>query len=847
MLRRLNLVRVILLLTLVLLTTTVPAQDEIILQLSISDRLMDSSSILRSAMREFEEQNPGVYVQLVRNGNRVIFPPESAEDIDRYLGEIRWFATQGDVVLVDSSWLLPEATQAGYFLDLAPLITLDASLNQDDFFPAAWQSFQWDNGVWAIPASYEPLLLLYDPEAFDTAGLPYPDGNWTLADLENVARILTENTGSPALTVWFAGDLAILLRSLLDSKPYDDTILPTIPRFDDPQLQTLVQTLGRMKTEGLLEVKGLLENDPGVKAPITIASLGQGMFRQNSGSALAPLPGNRTSLQVEGFTVSRGTLYPEMAYELIKFLSEQPGLFNMIGPMPARSSVPQTFTMSDAMGDLVDSLLANAVPTAELRFMHYLAPLIDTPVSADLTTTLVDLQAQVTVQLIDNFDQREDLTININPPEPLSDVPPDQQLYFAVVSNISPWPTRGQWQRLAQEFADQDPEIGQVNIETENDVLTRLSENFDCFYVPRNMVSPLGLGLLRNLDPLLANDPAFDPDDFVGDVLSQASLNDQIWAFPLTIEPNVMWYSEPFFEEAGVPFPENGWTISDFTGALAALHSGDRPRLLTSYHFFNDNSYLLMLIAAYGGLPFDYRVDPPILNFTDPTTVDAIRQVLDLAKTGTMNYLALSDPMASPAAASGTSALILTDLDDGNSRGGKIVTMGSTQGRPFHLLNYPRGSHYTPVSHNVGAAYISANTTHIESCYRFISFISQHPDLFTAMPVRLSQINSPEVAASRPAETIAFYNALAERMQDPNLVEFPEDFYLHLWLNRAFDNYVLEDADLVAELEEAETRTLEFLACVDAQEPAEDGRAYGIQQYECMMSVDPNISPFPSG
>jgi hypothetical protein len=49
-----------------------------------------------------------------------------------------------------------------------------------------------------------------------------------------------------------------------------------------------------------------------------------------------------------------------------------------------------------------------------------------------------------------------------------------------------------------------------------------------------------------------------------------------------------------------------------------------------------------MLIAAYGGLPFDYRTDPPTLNFTDPATVEAIRQVLDLAKADLIQYETLT-------------------------------------------------------------------------------------------------------------------------------------------------------------------------------------------------------------
>ena len=54
-----------------------------------------------------------------------------------------------------------------------------------------------------------------------------------------------------------------------------------------------------------------------------------------------------------------------------------------------------------------------------------------------------------------------------------------------------------------------------------------------------------------------------------------------------------------------------------------------------------NGTHLLILMAAYGGLPLDYRTNPPTINFTTPANVDAIRQVLDLAKAGYIKYDAL--------------------------------------------------------------------------------------------------------------------------------------------------------------------------------------------------------------
>ena len=47
------------------------------------------------------------------------------------------------------------------------------------------------------------------------------------------------------------------------------------------------------------------------------------------------------------------------------------------------------------------------------------------------------------------------------------------------------------------------------------------------------------------------------------------------------------------------------------------------------------------MVAAYGGVPIDYRVTPPAVNFTDPATVTAIQQALDLAMRGYFRYAGL--------------------------------------------------------------------------------------------------------------------------------------------------------------------------------------------------------------
>jgi len=127
---------------------------------------------------QFEAENPGVVVNIEMSGNEAYFG-SAAYGPDEFFENSLAFASSADVLSV-SSWNMPiEATRAGHFLDLAPLVSGDPTLNESDFFPAIWQSVQWDNGMWMLPISADIEMLIYDQKAFDEAGLGYPDASWT--------------------------------------------------------------------------------------------------------------------------------------------------------------------------------------------------------------------------------------------------------------------------------------------------------------------------------------------------------------------------------------------------------------------------------------------------------------------------------------------------------------------------------------------------------------------------------------------------------------------------------------------------------------------------------------------
>jgi ABC-type glycerol-3-phosphate transport system substrate-binding protein len=308
-------------------------------------------------------------------------------------------------------------------------------------------------------------------------------------------------------------------------------------------------------------------------------------------------------------------------------------------------------------------------------------------------------------------------------------------------------------------------------------------------------------------------------------------------------------YDSQKFSNAGLPAPAAGWTIDAFKNAVKTLKLDpkDPPPFEAPG---TGGLHLLMLTAAYGGLPIDFRTDPPTISFTDPATVDAIRQVLDLAKQGYLKYDAVGNLMGGVFFNSGPTAAIYTETLSLFSFNRAMDTAKSNAYKP---TVYPRGSTYGAASYNVSTAYISAKSSVPEACYRWISTLAKHPELLSALPARRSLLSA--LAETQGPDVVALYNETDKLLQDPNTITFPSQFssgtsltgyLIQHWLYQAFDKYVLEDKDLEAALKDAEGIAKGFQACTVNLPPldtsdTEKARNYIKQFGDCATKVDPSL------
>lgn len=845
----------------------------------------------------FEAQYPGVDVQVVFSETSFFgFGPVTG--VDEQLDSTEERVTSADVLYVDSSTLSAADTQAGYYLNLAPLAMSDATLDTSDFVPAAWQSFQWDNGLWALPLSVDVILVTYDPAAFDEAGLAYPNERWTIDDFATAARALAEynadgTVATPGLsTVAGGNNQVVFLRALAGAGFYDDTVVPNAPSFANPALEYILETWYELVSEGVVLAQGGGREET---IPLRVegingyAERGFGRPGEDNDTVryASLLPGGVAGLNVQGFAVSAGTQYPELAYALASFLTGRSELANNIfSAAPARYSLAGTATMPannnpvggpgggaffvgtrtvpETIRPVFEQGLSVALPVAELRYASYLSVALNDMLAngTDALSALQAAEAQAVSDMQTALARAGTVDLTVIPPAPAPTLAPGEIALTCAVNTGFGGPMRGgrlfnqdEWDRLIADFVASDPEVGLVTVEAvqEND-LAALAEQYDCFILTGNVVEGSDLSPLLNLDPLLDTDPTFDRNDVIGNTLAQLQQSDKTWGVPLAIQPQMLQYDTLQFAQAGVPEPTNGWTVDAFVDALRRLkpYDTDPAPFVPSDP---SGSYLLMLIAAFGGLPLDYRTDPPTVNFTDAQTVEAIRQVLDLAVQGYISYsqqatFAVTIGVGDSSPAITTSAMNQFRPPAPSGQGGSAQSTTA-------LTTYPQGSQYNAVAYEITAGYISATAQNPEAAYRFLSAVARTPQLFSGMPARGSLVSDPAVIAAQGANVVAVYQQLDALLRAPNTIVFPTfgagrgggelTMVVSYWLRRAFDRYVLEGADLESELAEAEQLTLAYLECTQGitVDQSVDTPEQRFQQFEalrqCATSVDPEF------
>lgn len=856
------------------------SQPETIITIAVPEWQQDIYS--ESLFDEFEAANPGVKVVTVLEQMRGYYlgPDMEDEQLEESFNEMLNTVTTADIVQASPYNLTVEATRAGAYLDLAPLIANDPNFNESDFLPSVWESFQWDNGIWAVPISVNVQVLVYDANKFDEAGLAYPDETWTLTDLANAARELTtyDEEGSVSIPGMMGYDMKNLAISLIGEGFLDQNVIPNEPRLNTPEIQLFIDEFQQMVEEQIYQSYGDFDqNEVPMMVDYTWRLSGFGPTDDTHEWRGSLLPGGRAGLEVQGFAVSAGTSSPELAYELIKFLSTSPQVNGqMFGNRPARLSMvgvepeEERFFMpelSEEVNALFDSALENAIPVADTQFFTYLSQYFNTftPPEGAIQTELAsldELQQAAVSNLAYAETRREASAVVVSTPVPTPIIAENEiVLDFQLNVQYSPMPNREQWDEFIAEFIASDPTVGNIDLKTGFSAPGGDEEQPDCYYQPHNQVQNLDLSTHVALDPFMDADPDFDQNDFYGNTLVQVQRENATWAYPIALQPSLISYDSNLFETAGVAEPTSDWTIDQFLDTMQQLKDGEGDYEYTFATNEWGGAHLYMLMAAFGGMPIDYSTSPPTYNLTDPTTIDAVRQVLDLAREGYLYYTELDNTTGGSTGFNGAIPMRSTSM-------GSLVwdlswrmsedAAGSEFENPTRYITYPLGTQSTPVSYGIGAGYINNTAEDPEACYRLFRAIAARPDLLLGMPARRSTLEGSDIATTIGQDIADLFTMFAEQIDAPDAVIVPGSFnsgstyssYIEsIWISQAFDNYVMEEGSLEEDLARAENLINEYRACAGEEGIAPDFSDASMEEIEdyysrftdCAEQVDPEL------
>ena len=250
-------------------------------------------------------------------------------------------STPPDIFAMDAPLFLDYQSR-GVLLNLQPYIDQNPDMLKD-VYPQTLSAYQTSDGYYGLPRDFQTIVLFYNKDMFDAAGLAYPTADWTWEDLRTAAKQLTKDTSGDGKIDQYG-----FVFDQWDMEPgwseaiwaYGGDIVNadhTKTLIGDPAARQAWQLLYDM-----------VFVDKSVPDANTIGQYGGDLFQAkvaammpmghwavpgyNTGGFkydVAPMPkgpaGQATSVNSAGFVVAKATKHPQEAFDFIKFVLSQSG------------------------------------------------------------------------------------------------------------------------------------------------------------------------------------------------------------------------------------------------------------------------------------------------------------------------------------------------------------------------------------------------------------------------------------------------------------------------------------------------------------------------------------------
>jgi multiple sugar transport system substrate-binding protein len=866
----------------------VPEIETVTIRFAVNDI---QQGLYKEIISAFEEENPEIKIKMVSVEDVLELDSLTAEWPDDAMMRL---ASAADVISFQAS---RSATESGLVLDLAPLIESIPNANPEDFFPGTLSDCQWEGGTWCLPTSANFQFIFFDRDAFDEAGVPYPEPGWTWDDFLDKAVALTKREGDEVLRWGFVQDWN-RHASMIDSwvgPLVDGSTDPPKPLFDRPEVLEAVTWYADLYLEhqvtpyfknpeeggGLAVPEGQKLIDGGKAAMWPSFSGLYSWQSEQLNLGVVPYPveapgsggaGDKTNpLWIDAASVSAGTAHPEEAFRWLNNLSMQPVDIFGLAYLPARRSVAEASgfwdDVDEELGAAMRFAVEHAYVTGEQSGFGALADAIDEVIAGNkpVEDALADAQTQALIDIGEAVAEQEAATpvptVVVSAEEEEAVDPDAISIVFSVgpSSLLNPGPIRD----LADAFHEENPKIV-VDVQQPNifggvaDInLRSLAADADCFAWVPGFQDPENLEAILNLDPFLDADTAFDSDDFYPLMLNRFTYQGQLWGLPSQGTTFVIEYNKGLFDAAGVPYPEGGpdeiWTTDDFLEIAVALTEGEDEAskvygFVTNYYEVND---LVFMMERLGAVLVDLDADPPTIDFSDPSVVDAVRWYADLSTEYGVKpiYIGdISDLLTSPTLAVEREGVINEGRAAMWTSTGAASPLGEREGLEIGVAPLPAGANGASGAYVSPEGYfISAETEARQACWSWITYLTGQVEAVENIPARRSVAESEAFRQKAGDERADAYLATMAAADQPSSLAFLEDEPWMgmglIWLGRAYAQTVEGELPVEEALALIQDTFDAYRACVVSRDVMADETGY----QECVMDIDPTFPAFIFG
>ena len=333
-------------------------------------------TVWQAVVDDFHAANPNISVKV------------DVSDWDSYWTKLNTLIAGGtppDVFAMDAPLFLDWQSR-GALLNLQPYIDANPGF-LDGFYPQTLTAYQTPDGYYGLPRDFQTIVLFYNKDMFDAAGVPYPTAEWTYDDQLAAAKKLTLDTNNDGKIDQYGfwsdtWDMELLWSEAIWAYG-GDIISPdhTKTLIGEGGARDAWKYIDSLYKEGVMPsptTAGEFGGDlfqSGMAAMTTIGHWAvPGYVQAGINFNVIPMPSGpvkrATSVNSAGFVVSKDSKNPDAAFEFIKFALSEAGqkrLAELGFAIPVLKSVAESDAYLKQPGDIDQRVFLDSVAFANMK------------------------------------------------------------------------------------------------------------------------------------------------------------------------------------------------------------------------------------------------------------------------------------------------------------------------------------------------------------------------------------------------------------------------------------------------------------------------------------------------